>query len=299
MNKACIFFKGSDIVMHFPRNYKRYPEISRVKGYTYREGFGSYTQADFYYMEGIERYPVLVNVHGGGFVKGGKQYRKSISCEFAKEGFFVYNINYRLAPPYAFPAGCEDVVCALNRLPELAKTYPLDLNNVTLTGDSAGGFYALSAIVSAINDSYRTELGLPEVKVTPTAFMGFCGAYRLGDLLLKKTPFDLSLDIASALFGKKIKSTEDVVGDPMMKYVDLIAFVNEKMPKSFLLYSTHDDFCGGQGEALRDKLLSLNVPVTSCECAGENDFHCFHLLPRHKTTPWAMENARNFLREIK
>lgn len=298
MNKACVFFKFSDITMHLPRNYKRYPDVTKVKNVVYDDRYGAYTKADLYFLPGKKKYPVVVNVHGGGFVKGGKQYRKSICCEYAREGFFVYNINYRLAPQYPLPSACFDVIKALDLLPTLAKEYPLDLSNVTLTGDSAGAFYALSAVVCSINDEFRTGVGLPVPAVRPTAFMGFFGTYKPGELLQKKMPMNMAKDIAEALFGKKIKDVEEVKSHPLYPYIDLVRFVNDKMPRSFLVYSTHDDLCGGQGEALFDKLKERNVPVETVVCTDEKDFHCFHLLPNHKSTPMVMENVKRYLKKI-
>ena len=299
MNKACVFFKFSDITMHLPRNYKRYPDVRKAKNFIYDDRYGFYTKADLYFLPDKEKYPVIVNVHGGGFVKGGKQYRKSICCEYAREGFFVYNINYRLAPQYPLPSACVDVIEAINKLPELAKSYPLDLSNVTLTGDSAGAFYALSAVIAANNDEFRAGLGLPVPAVKPTAFMGFFGAYEPGELLKKKAPLDMTLDIAKALFGKHVRTVEDVTKEPLYPYIDLVHFADGRLPKSFLVYSTHDELCGGQGEALFDKLTRHNVPVQNVICTGENDFHCFHLLPRHKSTPMVMEHTKAFLAECR
>lgn len=298
MNKACVFFKFSDITMHLPRNYKRYPDVTKVKNFVYDDRYGTYTKADLYFLPGKKTYPVIVNVHGGGFVKGGKQYRKSICCEFAREGFFVYNVNYRLAPQYPMPAAFFDVINAVNKLPLLAKNYPLDLTNVTLTGDSAGAFYALSAVVSSMNEDFRQGLALPTLNVKPTAYMGFFGTYRPGELLQKKMPMNMAIDIASALFGKKIKDVDEVKGDPIYSFIDLVSFVNDKMPRSFLVYSTHDNLVAGQGEALYDKLVDLHVPVKNVVCEKENDFHCFHLLPRHKSTPHVMAETKEFLKEI-
>lgn len=296
MNKACVFFKFSDITMHLPRNYKRYPDVQKVKNYAYDERYGNYTKADFYFLPDRTKYPVVVNVHGGGFVKGGKQYRKSICCEYAREGFFVYNVNYRLAPQYPMPSAVFDVINALNKLPELAKDYPLDLSNVTLTGDSAGAFYALAAVIASFNDNFRREPGFPLPLVKPTAFMGFFGTYRPGELLHKKMPMNMAIDIASALFGKKIKDVSEVENDPIYPYIDLVRFADERMPATFLVYSEHDDLCGGQGEALYEKLVSANVDVKNVVCTEENDFHCFHLLPKHKSTPHVMDETRRFLR---
>lgn len=299
MNKACFFFKLSDITRDLPRNYKRYPDVTRVKNVVYDERYGKYTTADLFFDEGKDRYPVLVNVHGGGFVKGGKKYRRALCSEYARLGYFVYNVDYRLAPQYPLPAGILDVKKSLDLLPELAKQYPLDLANVVLTGDSAGGFYALSGVLAAKNEAFRALLGVEESKVTPTAFMGFCGAYRLDDLLTKKAPLNMTVDIADAVFGVKthgdaafMQTLDNAV------YTDLVRFVEAGFPKTFLLYSKSDSFCDGQGEVLEEKLREVGTEVRSFVAEGKKDSHCFHLFPFHKTTPKVMEAVKQFLLDL-
>ena len=298
MNKACVFFKISDLVMHYPRNYKKYPDVTKIKDYVYDETTGKFGKADLFFVKGKEKYPVIVNVHGGGFVKGDKRHRAAICSEFAREGFFVYNVNYRLAPQYPMPNASVDVVNALKKLPDLAKEYPLDLNKIVFTGDSAGGFYAASAALACVNDDYAALLGIDKPEVVPSAFMGFCGAYRLGDILSRKTPFNVADDIAASLMGYKCGQRKTPEECENFRFTDLVKYVDDRFPKSFLLYSLHDDFCGGQGELLEEKLVSSGVSVDTFVAKGEKDIHCFHLLPKHKSTPALMEKAREFLRSL-
>lgn len=298
MNKACVFFKISDLVMHYPRNYKKYPDVTRVKNFVYDEKFGNFTRADLLYLTNqTSKRPIVVNVHGGGFVKGDKRHRRAICSEYARLGYFVYNVNYRTAPDYPLPNGCYDVVNAINKLPSLADEYSLDLNKIVFTGDSAGAFYAASAVLACVSEEYRKLLGVAEPLVKPTAFMGFCGAYRLGDILKRKTPLNIAASIADALMGEKC-DIKVVDKHPNFVYTDLIPYVNETFPKSLLVYSTHDDFCGGQGELMREKLISSGVSVETFVATGEKDIHCFHLLPKHKTTPACMEKVRDYLKKI-
>ena len=300
MNKACLFFKISDITRHYPRNYKKYPDITVEKNYVYKEGYGKYTAADLFYKPGLPSYPVLVNVHGGGFVKGDKVHRKALCCEFAREGYFVYNVNYRLAPQYAFPAGVEDVVDALDKLPELAEKFPLDLSTVVLTGDSAGAFYSAAGVLSSTSEAYRRAANVRTPKVVPTAYMGFCGAYRLEDLLFMKTPLNVSYDIADALFhGKFHGNTDTIKSQPHFAATNLVSYVDERFPKTFLLYSKSNTFCGGQGELLSEKLRNSGVQTEEFIARGKKDGHCFHLFPFHKTTPAVMERAKAFLRSLR
>ena len=49
--------------------------------------------------------PVLVYMHGGGFIRGSKSYYTNIGYYFAKNGVIGVVANYRLAPKSKWPSG--------------------------------------------------------------------------------------------------------------------------------------------------------------------------------------------------
>jgi acetyl esterase/lipase len=296
MNIASVFFKASDLTMHYFRNFEKFPDITVLKNISYDERFGSYTKADVFYKDGQESYPIIVNVHGGGFVKGDKRHRAALCAKFARQGFFVYNVNYRLAPQYQFPAACEDVINALNFLPKLQKQYKLDLNRIILTGDSAGAYYAMSAIIASCNEDFRTGLSLPKLNGKITGFMGFCGAYSLEVIVARKTPLNVAKEVGSALVGYKVKKDFSNLHDfCLFRYTNLLDYINDKFPSSYIMASKYDEFVGGQGELLEEKLQELGVKCLAYYANEVGDSHCFQLLPRHKSTKKVMESAYKWL----
>lgn len=286
MNKACIFFKISDLTMHLPRNYKRYPEITAEKNLVFDERYGKYTRADVFFKKKEQgKYPVLVNVHGGGFVKGDKRHRRAISCYFAQNGWFVLNINHRLSPPYIFPAGIEDTINAINYLEEIKEKYNLDLDRIVISGDSAGAYYAAAAVVASKNEEYRKALRLPECRLNAAAFLGFCGPYELENLLSRKSPLNVARNVADAMVGYKIKPDLSNLKDfPDYPYLNLIPYINADFPESYLVISEKDSFCGGQGEMLAAKLSELDVKHHCYLANGKGEVHCFHLFPWKENT---------------
>ncbi|HAE45552.1 MAG TPA: alpha/beta hydrolase, partial [Lachnospiraceae bacterium] len=52
--------------------------------------------------------PVIVSVHGGGWVYGDKDRYQFYCMELSRRGFAVVNFSYRLAPEAVFPAALED-----------------------------------------------------------------------------------------------------------------------------------------------------------------------------------------------
>jgi acetyl esterase/lipase len=296
MNIASIFFKASDLTMHYARNFEKFPDITVHKNIVYDQRYGNYTKADVFYKDGQDSYPIIVNVHGGGFVKGDKRHRAALCAKFARQGYFVYNINYRLAPKFQFPAACEDVINALNFLPKLQKQYKLDLNKIILTGDSAGAYYAMSAIIASTNEEFAKGLALPVYNGKITGFMGFCGAYSLEIIVARKSPLNVAKEVGSALVGYKVsKDFSNLYHFPLFRYTNLLDFVNERFPESFIMASNFDGFVGGQGELLEEKLRDLGVNHTTHYADQEGDGHCFQLLPRHKSTNKVMGSAYAWL----
>ncbi len=56
-----------------------------------------------------EKQPVIINVHGGGWVYGTKETYQYYCMELAKRGFKVINYTYRLLPENDYPLCIEDL----------------------------------------------------------------------------------------------------------------------------------------------------------------------------------------------
>lgn len=89
--------------------------------------------------------PVLVFLHGGGFVRGDKQGRENIGYHFAREGIVTVVPNYRLAPKHRWPAGAEDAVAVVQWLRQNAARFGGDPERIVLAGESAGAAHVAAA----------------------------------------------------------------------------------------------------------------------------------------------------------
>ena len=87
-------------------------------------------------------FPVLIYVHGGGFVYGSSKNYKHVCDRFAAAGNLVFSVNYRLAPENPFPAGFDDCLAATTWILEHAAGYSGNTSRVAIAGDSAGGNFA-------------------------------------------------------------------------------------------------------------------------------------------------------------
>ena len=84
--------------------------------------------------------PVLVWIHGGGYVLGAPESDSLLIKTLVREvGCAVVNVDYRLAPEAPSPAGVEDCYAALKWTHEQAEALGLDPTRVAIGGSSAGG----------------------------------------------------------------------------------------------------------------------------------------------------------------
>jgi len=129
------------------------PKITRNVTYTRR---GSARQRLDVYAptvapKGAGRPAVLV-IHGGGFVGGVREQMAALGRELAARGLVAFNIDYRLGPRSTFPAGIEDVRCALRFIGAHAREYGADPTRIGVTGESAGGYLSAMAAYPAPGD---------------------------------------------------------------------------------------------------------------------------------------------------
>jgi arylformamidase len=90
--------------------------------------------------------PVVVFVHGGGFLKGDKGsnqdwYNSNVGRFAAREGYIGVVMNYRLAPEFMWPSGGEDVAAVVNWLKSNVAQYGGDPSQIILIGTSAGAVH--------------------------------------------------------------------------------------------------------------------------------------------------------------
>ncbi len=95
--------------------------------------------------------PVLVFVHGGGFVAGSKHapdspFYDNVVLAAAREGIVGVNVEYRLAPQHKWPAGAADVGDAVRWVHENIAAYGGDPKRVYLMGHSAGAIHVASYV---------------------------------------------------------------------------------------------------------------------------------------------------------
>jgi len=114
---------------------------------------------------GPEPRPILVYLHGGGWVLGNLDSHENVCRALANAaGMIVVNVDYRLAPEHRFPAATEDAYAALAWAAANASEIGGDARRIAVGGDSAGGNLAAVACLMA------RERGGPRLAVQVLAY---------------------------------------------------------------------------------------------------------------------------------
>ena len=120
--------------------------------------------------------PVVVFLHGGGFVAGDKRragtaYHDNVALWAVRHGMIGVTVNYRLAPESAWPSGAQDVAAVLAWSQENISAYGGAPDRVHLMGTSAGATHVGSYLA-------HPELQLPGGAGVASAVL-LSGAYDL------------------------------------------------------------------------------------------------------------------------
>lgn len=92
-----------------------------------------------------EAMPVLVWMHGGGYIIGNPKQDDASCIQYAREaGITVVSVDYRLAPKHPFPAGLEDCYSTLKWIVSNAQQLGIDNKRIAVGGGSAGAGLAAS-----------------------------------------------------------------------------------------------------------------------------------------------------------
>ncbi|MCA8333725.1 alpha/beta hydrolase [Burkholderia cepacia] len=89
--------------------------------------------------------PLLVFVHGGGFIRGDKRERANVGLRFARAGFVTVVPGYRLGPAHQWPAGAQDVASAWAWAFANAHALGADPGRIYVAGESAGAAHVAAA----------------------------------------------------------------------------------------------------------------------------------------------------------
>lgn len=217
-------------------------------------------------LAGDDKLPVIVNVHGGGWVYGDKEVYQYYCMDLCRRGFAVVNFSYRLAPIFKFPIQLEDTNLAFSWVLNHADEYGFDTDRIFAVGDSAGANILALYCIICTNEEYahKYDFKVPE-QFVPRAVALNCGAY------------DVSIN-SRELKGFMKELMPDKGTDEELDMICVTKHINKDFPASFIM-TCHGDFLMEQAPVLEEKLKELGINYVSrlygsADAPLKHVFHC-------------------------
>jgi len=241
-------------------------EIQRFDNLTYGIVDQKWQKLDVYRLKyKTGKLPVILSIHGGGWVYGDKDLYQYYCMSLAQKGFAVVNYSYRLAPEYQYPSSFEDTTMVADWIMDHAEKYGFDTEHIFGVGDSAGA-HMLSLYAAALTNS---QYFVPYPLAKGFSFCAIalnCGIYHLQPETMGET-MQLMKD-----FLPKGGTSEE------LHDISPINYVNEKFPPCFIM-TCPGDFLNAAPEELVAVLKKNSVPFVYRTYGNQknpltHDFHC-------------------------
>lgn len=268
------------------------PGITTLRDMPYCDDGDHYHLFDAYYPARNDgKLPVIIDIHGGGWMYADKDLNIFYNQYLAARGFLVFSVSYRLVPGVTPAEQLRDVSLALAAIKEKMRELPCDPEKVMLTGDSAGGMLAaFTAAISAspqLRSHFHTVdhgIGFSCVTLTsPVVYMNensLIGAY--GRIMWKEKPFR--------------RSTA-----PYMNIDELLDCV-DTLPPMLLITSGGDVLALKQTVKLHGQLMKKGVSSTLLNFGSPNGKmlpHVFAVLqPESKEGRQCLDKTCAFFRAV-
>jgi acetyl esterase len=208
--------------------------------------------ADVIVPKGAGPHPVLVYLHGGGWVCGSPTTHRKLGHRFAEAGYLVFNVDYRLAPEHPFPTPFDDCVAAVRWAHREASRFGGDPARLAIGGDSAGGNLS-AAVATAL-------AGDPACPKAALLIYGVFDFGMFGDVALvpdsNAQAAQIGSDMVEMMVGAYLGGTRDdaLLRDPRVSPLHAAS----KLPPSHVVVGGADPLAA-QTEALVKALAAAGV----------------------------------------
>ncbi len=188
--------------------------------------------------------PLVVYIHGGGFVNGDKGNLSPVLLKrLLDNGIAVMAINYSLMPQHVYPQAFNDSARAIQFARSNAKAWNLDKSKVSAMGSSAGG---LTSLWIGFHDEMAdpksedpvlresTRLSSMAVWAAQTTLVADVVAAKVGPVTLKHSFYN------GKLFGMKQAEMESEKGKLLTREASPLSYLTKDDPPVWAIYSVTD-----------------------------------------------------------
>lgn len=247
--------------------------VKEENDFYYIDDGNHYHKLDVYYPDNEgEKFSVIIDIHGGGWMYADKELNKMYCLNLAKKGYTVFNISYRLVPETTVPGQLQDIAVALKWIGEHLSDFPCEEGKILLTGDSAGGQLAVYSAILASDAHLREVFGVCD-----------CGLKFNALALTHPVPFMDSPVMGlycRFMWGKNYKNI------PQRKYMNVDQIIDcGVVPPTFMITSSGDFLALKQTRRLYKLYASHGLKAQLMDWPKYNGVdlpHVFSVLEPHK-----------------
>ena len=255
---------------------------------------------DFYLPKGLDKAPVIVAVHGGGWQAGSPDSLNAWAPFMARHGYAVYAIRYRLSKPgvSSYPAAVYDVKAAVQFVRAKAGEFGFDPARVALAGASAGAHLASLVGIAGGEPHFSTQYRDDPNAAVPADVKAVISYYGV---------YDMQAQWAHDLVSRPVDSiTEKFLGVPPMKNRHIYfeaspvayATVDKNRTRFMLIHGMEDDIVDPK-QATDFQLLLKQAGFSANIALVPGAGHAFINEPQDETISFSAQVAPRVLRFLK
>lgn len=214
---------------------------------------------DLYYKKDVDKkLPLVIWVHGGAFIGGTRYGTENVATVLANCGFAVCSMDYDFAPEAKHPTSIKQVAELVAHLKSQENLH-IDLNKITIAGDSAGAQIASQYVACMANESLAKGVGIYRdlTKETLRGCILVCGVFNIPNIRKTKK---LSLRFGVNVLGRAMFGGRKWFESERCKQSVTANYVNDNFPPTYITDGNNGSF-EIQGKFLASRLRANNVTV--------------------------------------
>lgn len=208
--------------------------------------------------------PLILNFHGGGFIKGRSDRDRRYCCFLADAlNCIVWDVDYSLAPEHPFPTAVNETYAVLEYAAANASSLGIRQDQIAVSGHSAGGaLVAAALIIAGRTGSFRPCCALMEYLPCDMS-----DAVQKLSPKLREDPFwvkraGVENEYTAYYLREESDCLNPLCAPGLASDAELACF------PPCLIISAEIDTRQAETEQFAARLVGLGVPVTACRVSG-------------------------------
>jgi acetyl esterase len=239
-----------------------------------------------------ETLPVVIYIHGGGWVLGGFDTHERLVRELAnKANAVIVFVNYTPSPEAKYPVAIEQAYAATKWVAENCKTINVNSSRLAVVGDSVGGNMAAAVTMLA------KERSGPPIKFQVLFYPVTDASFDTPSYMTYQNGYWLLRD-GMKWFWSNYLTDQTNVKDPTVSPLQASIEQLKGLPPA-LIINGENDVLRDEGEAYALKLSEAGVPVAAVRYHGTiHDFVMLNVITDDPSPRAAIEQASVMLKNV-